>query len=503
MAGGGSAAGGRRSRRWLLHALALLAVRCAAPVGSLPTSPAPAARPAPPASAVAGAPSAAAGSTPPRATPTVVLNRFSSGATPAASVAASPRVPVDAVQVTVDAGSVLGAISPLAFGSNTGPWQNLTRAMRAALPQAHLGLLRFPGGNWGDEHVLGLGQLQDFVGLCRTLGAEPLVNVKLPGSSPVQAAGWVRQANLAQHLGITYWGIGNEPSLYQSKRHLDAWDAAYHADQWRAFASAMKATDPTIRLIGPEPHQFTGRPGADPVDAAGHDWLRTFVQANGDLVDVVAIHRYPFGPELPTPAALLANAAEWDTLIPALRAAVRQAAGRDLPVAVTEVNADYTNVAGRPTSPDSLLGGLWWADVQGRLLAQQVEMVAHFALADAGGLGLLDSLGERPVFGVFTLYAELRGQLIRATASDPAVRAYAALRPDGRLAVLLLNTAADDRMATVEARWPGPRPVEQLTRIRWQLDAAHPTPQPGAPEAVLNRFSTPLAGYSASLLRLE
>jgi len=167
------------------------------------------------------------------------------------------------------------------------------------------------------------------------------------------------------------------------------------------------------------------------------------------------------------------------------------------------VNANYTNVAGQPTSPDSLLGGLWWADVQGRLLAQQVDMVAHFALADAGGLGMLDSLGPRPSFGVFTLYAELRGQLIQATTTDAAVRVYAALRPDGRLAVLLLNTAPQEHTATVEVRWPGPRPAEQMTRVQWQLDAAHPTPQPSAPAVVLNRFSTPLAGYSASLLRLE
>jgi len=422
---------------------------------------------------------------------------------PGASVLPSPSAAVSAVQVVVDATTSLGVISPLAFGSNTGPWQNLTRAMRAALPQARLGLLRFPGGNWGDEHVLGMNQLQDFLGLCRTLGAEPLVNVKLPGSTPAQAAEWVRQANREQHFGITYWGIGNEPSLYQSKRHLNVWDTAYYASQWRAFASAMKATDPSIRLIGPEPHQFTGQPGADPVDAAGHDWLREFVRANADLVDVVAIHRYPFGPDLPTPAALLANAAEWDTLIPALRAAVRQAAGRDLPIAVTEVNANYTNVAGRETSPDSLLGGLWWADVQGRLLAQQVEMVAHFALADAGGLGMLDSLGPRPIFGVFVLYAELRGQLIQASATDAVVRAYAALRPDGRLAVLLLNVAPAERTASVEVRWPAPRQADHLTRVQWQVDADHLLPEPSAPETVLNRLSTPLPGYSASLLRLE
>ena len=63
--------------------------------------------------------------------------------------------------------------------------------------------------------------------------------------------------------------------------------------EWRKFADAMRAVDPTIVLIGPEVHQFTGTPDVDPKDSTGADWMRTFLQIAGDKVDIVSFHRYP------------------------------------------------------------------------------------------------------------------------------------------------------------------------------------------------------------------
>ena len=56
----------------------------------------------------------------------------------------------------------------------------------------------------------------------------------------------------------------------------------------------LQVVDPSIVLIGPEIHQFTGTPNVDPKDSTGADWLRTFLKIAGDKVDVVSIHRYPF-----------------------------------------------------------------------------------------------------------------------------------------------------------------------------------------------------------------
>ena len=166
---------------------------------------------------------------------------------------------------------------------------------------------------------------------------------------------------------------------------------------------------------------------------------------------------------------------------------------------MTEVNSNYANVAGRETSPDSLLGALWWADVQGRLLQQRVDLVAHFALADAGGLGMLDSLEPRSIYAVFVLYAQLRGELVESTATPASLRVYAARRSDGELAVLVVNTAPVALPAEVELRWPG---ADERRLTTWLLDATHRDLQPSSPERVLNRFSHLVPPRSVYLLRL-
>ncbi|MBK8432851.1 MAG: hypothetical protein IPL28_16835 [Chloroflexi bacterium] len=140
----------------------------------------------------------------------------------------------------------------------------------------------------------------------------------------------------------------------------------------------------------PDTHQFTGTE-RDPKDENGRDWLRTFLASNGDMVDVVAVHRYPFpasmGAGSPKIEDLRANSAEWEQIIPALRAAVLEETGKELPIAITEVNSNWTSVGSGEATPDSHFSALWWEDVMGRLINHQVDMVAHFALYSNPNMG--------------------------------------------------------------------------------------------------------------------
>jgi len=82
---------------------------------------------------------------------------------------------------------------------------------------AGLTVLRYPGGEWGDQNDLKGYQIDQFVALARKMGAEPMIHVRLPGSTPEQAASLVRYANVEKGYNIKYWAIGNEPSLYQQR----------------------------------------------------------------------------------------------------------------------------------------------------------------------------------------------------------------------------------------------------------------------------------------------
>jgi hypothetical protein len=369
----------------------------------------------------------------------------------------------------VDAAQELGPISPLVYGTNTGPWQHLTGSMMPYVEEAGFTLLRFPGGNWGDEYLLTQQRFDEFVALARMLDAEPMVNVKLLKADPEKAAKWVEYANVTQGYGIVYWGIGNEPSLYASKRGLTDYDTAAFNQQWREFARAMKAVDPSILLIGPETHQYTGTPDGNPRDRNGKDWMREFLVANGDLVDIVSFHRYPFGSFEPQIDDLRRNGAEWDAIVPILRALIRETTGRDLPIAVTEVNSNWTNASGGEATPDSFYNAIWWADVLGRIIVHRVDIVSQFALEGAGGLGLMGHPDPRPTYYVYRLYSQFGSELLYASSDDPLLRIYAARREDGALTVMVINLGPAEATKPLRLDDFTPHGTAEV----WLLDADH------------------------------
>lgn len=363
-------------------------------------------------------------------------------AQPTPAPSPTPRPP----GLAVDAAAEIGPISPLVFGTNTGPWTGIPLDMQDEVRAAGLTLLRFPGGNWGDENDLRDYQLDPFLQLCATEGYEPLLSVRLLGGSPASAAELVRYVNIEQQYGVHYWSIGNEPSLYASRRQVEGYDTARYNREWRAIAEAMRAVDPDIIFVGPDTHQFDAAGG--PNDGAGKSWVGEFLRANGDMVGVVAIHRYPFPRSLsdgpPEAEALRDSSAEWDTLIPALRELVRSSAGRDIPLAVTEVNSNWTGGGRAETTPDSHLGAIWWADSLARMIRQRVEIVAHFAIHGPRreGWGLVEKYKVRPAYHVYPLLRRLGETLLVADGDDPDVTVLAARRADGALTLALVNRAA-------------------------------------------------------------
>jgi hypothetical protein len=308
--------------------------------------------------------------------------------------------------------------------------------MRPEAVAAKISFLRFPGGNWGDQNDLDEWQVDQFVALCKELKSEPSISVRLKGGTPEKAAALVRYVNLTKGYHVRYWAIGNEPSLYGGD-----YDTVRYNKEWRAWAEAMRAVDPTIELIGPETHQFTADLVANPKDSAGRDWMVEFLKANGDVVDVVGIHRYPFpaGPNDPPPtiADLCANSREWDALIPALRALIREHAKRDLPVAVTEVNSSWAASSGGEATLDSFYNAIWWGDALGRMIRQHVDIVAQFALV--GEFGLMGKYEVYPIYYVYRLYQQFGQELVYASSDNPSLSIYAARKPDDTLTLIVIN----------------------------------------------------------------
>ena len=184
------------------------------------------------------------------------------------------------------------------------------------LKQLQPAFIRWPGGNvaqdyhwmwgigprderpawmnlsWANELESGDFGTDEFVQLCRDLGAEPslTVNVEGAGATPEEAAEWLQYTNGAassqygamraanghpEPYHVEYWEVGNEIWGDWVRGHSDA---ATYARNLERYARALRGSDPSIQLIG--------------VGDNDMDWNRTVLKHSGSVIDYLAVHHY-------------------------------------------------------------------------------------------------------------------------------------------------------------------------------------------------------------------
>jgi hypothetical protein len=186
--------------------------------------------------------------------------------------------------------------------------------------------------------------------------------------------------------------------------------------------------------------------------------VREFLLANGDLVDIVAVHRYPFPRSRTNPNAsiddLRQNAPEWSRILPALRQVITETTGRDdVPVGVTETNSHWSASPGGEATPDSHYNAIWWADVLGRMINDDAYMVNYFDFASAdtrGGFGILNRYDVRPTYYTYQIYRQFGQERLAAQSPDDNVTIYAARRDDDTLTLIVINMSDDEQIRTIE-----------------------------------------------------
>ena len=372
----------------------------------------------------------------------------------------------------VDPDTSLGPISPYIFGTNYGPMHAVPLEMMPLVEEAGFTALRFPGGAWTDAVDMRPFQIDMLMTFAKQVDAMPTISVRMLGGKPETAAELVRYTNIEKKYGVTYWSIGNEPSIYTQLGQADYDYTIEHLNRdWRAIAVAMKEADPTIKLIGPEIHQWNDGPETTPKDSAGRDWMTEFLKANGDLVDVVSVHRYPLhSPSNPvTVDALRENTHKWVGEIDYLRGLIREIVGRDLPIAITEVNSDPSSAMLQEASPDTFYNAIWYADVIGQTMNADVFMVNQWVLSQRStGLGLFNGTTIRPTFYVFPLYKNFGREQVDAVSGVDNVDIFAAKRDDGALTLMVINLSDTEQRVPLQVKG-----VELMEAEVWLLDATH------------------------------
>lgn len=415
------------------------------------------------------------------AAPTVVASTAPS-AIPTPTLLPTPTTIPSPIPDTlfVDPSLSLGPISPLVYGSNYGPWLAVSFPMLDAAYDSGVTILRFPAGSWGDHNDVKTYQIDQFMAFAKKMGATALFSVRLLDGTPEQAAEMVRYTNIEKKYNVQYWNIGNEPTLYngEMQNRGETYDVNRFNQEWRAFAMAMKNVDPSIKLVGPEINQFSydTTPGTTTNFGAWDEtWMIEFLRANGDLVDVVSFHRYPYPSSriagAPSTDELRLNAQEWDKIIIHARELIHAYAGRDLPIAVTEFNSAYDKSFGGETTPDSHLNAIWMADVLGRMIKNGVFIANEWALtakAGYGGLGLIAQSDLFPSYYTYQIYKRFGNQLLYSSSDDPDLSIYAARRADGAVTIIVVNLTLEEQTKTLR--------IGDQTEIQaetWLFDRTH------------------------------
>ncbi|MBI9020638.1 MAG: hypothetical protein JEZ10_05225 [Verrucomicrobia bacterium] len=131
-------------------------------------------------------------------------------------------------------------------------------------------------GSW---HVK---QLHDFV---EAFGAKAIVTVNVGTGTPELAAEWVRWANKKNDYNVRYWELGNELEGRWELGHIlpdgSEITGEIYAQRFLAFANAMKAVDPTIKVGGPASSNDRGA------------FIKELLRDAGDSVDFISFHTYP------------------------------------------------------------------------------------------------------------------------------------------------------------------------------------------------------------------
>src|SRR5665213_2978197 len=305
-----------------------------------------------------------------------------------------------------------------------------------------------------------------FMAWLHTLGpqAKPLITINVGCGTPQEAAAWVYYANVVQGYAIKDWEIGNEmDGAWETGGPLNAND---YARRYIEFYQAMKAVDSSIHVYGPVPggaydssdnldnntyiQDFVNRLAADPGgDKASY--------ANG-----IDFHWYPnwedSPPILGTPAKVAPFA---QTDLPRMLANLPNAA--TVPVLMTEYNGGIDSAG-----TAQLENGLWLADWLGQFLTNLGSRFSSnlwdLLEADPGDtnigtpngyeLGMLNGSQDGYLYQPHAHYWAMQmltqrwaiaadtntHTLVQTVSSLPlAVSAYADLRPDGVLSLLVIN----------------------------------------------------------------
>ena len=368
---------------------------------------------------------------------------------------------------------------PKALGSDV--YNGVLDQLWPLVKQSKVRMVRI-GGNGANVNLITNAQYIALIDSIRRIGAEPMVQVSEGRGrfTAAQAAQVVQHVNVTMGRNVKYWVIGNEPDLNIPVQPNPVSIAGVET-YIKAFASAMKAVDPTILTVGPENSAYNGYfpalvGGAN--DITGQD-------ANGRYyIDIISFHTYPFGGNQTRAQVTSAtnnltnNVVNLLGLMAAANTKNNRTGTNALRWALTEFNIGYANPTANTVEglgAHSFINGQYWAEVFGVGMKYGAVSVQPWSIQEGNGergvgdLGYIDgsslaTFTPRSSFWHEMLISEnMHGTNLNATSNQALVKVLSST-DNGTTAVMLLNeNATTDYDFTVQldnAAVPGANPLK-------------------------------------------
>ncbi len=277
------------------------------------------------------------------------------------------------------------------------------------------------GSEFGPEETNRFGT-DEFIMLCRRVGAEPYINVNVGSGTPEEAANWVEYCNgytdtefgslrannghLKSHK-VKYWGIGNELYGPWETGHMTSEE---YAEKFIEYYDAMKAVDPEIELF------------AVGADYRYPDWTKTVLEKAGKHIDYLSIHLY-FTGALPeeggseikedtkTHRRIIASSYKFQEILEWIKNTIESVMGKthQIKIAFDEWNLwwDFNQLL---QANYCLRDGLWAASVLNKIIKMSniIKMANIAQLVNT--IGVIQTNGEQvfhtAIYEVMKLYRE-------------------------------------------------------------------------------------------------
>ena len=277
--------------------------------------------------------------------------------------------------------------------------------------------------SWKNEPEPGDFGTDEFVMFSRAVGAEPSITVNVEGRNATvdEAAAWVEYCNGPASskygamraanghpapFGVKFWEIGNEIWGNWVRGHSNA---ETYARNYNRYAQAMRAVDPSIKLIA--------------VGDNNMEWNRTVLREAGRNIDYLAIHHYYGMREAQgDPLNLMARPLFFERFYTQVQQLLRELGFADrIKLAINEWGLDLPSE--RQYSMESALYGARLMNVFERS-GEIVEMSAVSDLVNGWPGGIIqagrNSVFVSPIYLVNQLYSQHRGdQLLATTVNGP------------------------------------------------------------------------------------